>query len=124
MLQDCLKSKVATYAEITWAEHDWATGVLSTRGMWWLEEDGNYSLHLVPLTDFVNCRQLPVAHAVHRTRLDATRQFAVTKANAAFRHVLVCMCDRSMSELVQTGKRKRFLRIMASPIGSTSLCMV
>lgn len=64
---------------LTYDRYLWATIVLDSRSIWW---DGKR--HLVPMLDFVNCREGPEGSAVHSTVLDGSRRFALTNASWDF----------------------------------------
>ena len=64
----------------TWDTYLWATVVLDSRSIWW---DGKR--HLVPMLDFVNCAEDPTDPSrVHRTDLDDSKRYAITKGGRFF----------------------------------------
>lgn len=64
---------------LTFDKYLWATVVLDSRSIWW---DGRR--HLVPMLDFVNCKEGPAGSAVHSTALDGSRRFALTNSSWDF----------------------------------------
>lgn len=58
---------------------------------WKSDDDASaqHELHLVPLTDLINCRQLHDPSAVHQTTLERIDEssLAVTRTNDAFKFV-------------------------------------
>lgn len=69
---------------LTFENYLWATTILDSRSIWW---DGKR--HLVPMLDFVNCREGPsdpsrVHSTVKKITAPPVREFAVTKAPWAF----------------------------------------
>jgi len=60
---------------LTFEIYQWATVILDSRAIWW-----NGKRHLVPMLDFINCREGVNGSRVHSTGLDASGENAVTRA--------------------------------------------
>eukprot|EP00981_Chlorochromonas_danica_P006526 scaffold1420_cov182-Ochromonas_danica.AAC.4 len=65
---------------MTFNNYRWATAILDSRSIWW---DGKR--HLVPMLDFINCREGKDPSVLHSTALSEDGNFAVTRAGEFLR---------------------------------------
>lgn len=64
---------------LSFENYRWATAILDSRSIWW-----NGRRHLVPMLDFINCKEGRDPSAVHSTVLDEEGRYAVTRAGDDF----------------------------------------
>jgi histone-lysine N-methyltransferase SETD3 len=67
-------------SSLSYERYRWATAILDSRSIWWAGKR-----HLVPMLDFINCREDPqFPHNIHSTALDSSGRYAITKSGESF----------------------------------------